>query len=276
MIEKMYQDLIYWIEERQKVAAAKLLGEPKPWSQDPIFQSTRFTNVHREDDTVTIWIKENWRDPYARHPNLAFAMVLARVVNLPDTLQLLGFPDTWSSQGFIESMDFIGRDGRKLWTSAYMVTGGYSEGGETKQVIMARVLDKAFVNAGQIREGDTLEAASNVIQRTPGLGTFLAAQVIADLKYTPLLAGASDRWTYCAPGPGSTMGLNFLHGRDRNKSINNKDFMREVNELADKLMDDGVIILDAHDTQNCLCEFSKYIRIRDYGGRTKTGYPGRA
>lgn len=275
MIESMYQDLAYWIQERELVATRKALGEPKPWSDDPIFQSTRFTNVRREDDKVTIWIKENWRDPYRLDPNLAFGMCLARVVNLPETLEALGFPTRWSPTEFIDTIARLGAGGRKVWTSAYMVTGGYSEGGESKQQIMARVLDKAYVNAAKIKKGDTLQTASDILQLTPGLGTFLAAQVVADLKYTPLLAGAVDKWTYCAPGPGSTMGLNFLHGRDRNKSIGEKQFQKEVNDLADKLMDDGVVVLDAHDTQNCLCEFSKYIRIRDYGGRAKTGYPGR-
>lgn len=271
-------DLLHWIAEREDVRLSKEKGLPKPWSPDPIFQTTRFCNVRREDDKVTRWIKTNWRDPYSSHPNLAFSMCLARVVNWPDTLIHLGFPQDWSPSSFIDKMDSLSSGGKnKIWGGAYMVTGGYSKGGETKQVIMARVLDHAYRNVKHFHNNPpvTLGVAFNDISATPGLGTFLAAQVVADLKYTPLLAGAPDFQTFCAPGPGSTMGLNFLHGRPPTKGINEVQFSSEVNSLSRWLLDNYGVQLTAHDTQNCLCEFSKYVRIKYFGGRAKTGYAGR-
>lgn len=271
-------DLVYWINEREQVRVLKEAGEPKPWSTNLIFQNTRFCNIRREDDKVTRWIKTNWRDPYSTNPNLAFAMCLARVVNWPDTLTHLGFPLEWVPSSFVAKMDSLSSGGKnKIWGGAYMVTGGYSAGGETKQVIMARVLEVAFKNCRAFNREDwtekTLQGAFDVISATPGLGTFLSAQVIADLKYTPLLADAPDWQTFCAPGPGSTMGLNFLHGRPPTKSIDEAQFSEEVNTLSDWLRSFG-IELTAHDTQNCLCEFSKYVRIKYLGGRAKTGYRG--
>lgn len=269
-------DLLHWIEERENVRWEKEVNKaPKPWSLDPIFQTTRFCNVHREDDKVTRWIKTNWRDPYSSHPHLAFSMCLARVVNWPDTLTHLGFPLEWSPSSFIDKMDSLSSGGKnKIWGGAYMVTGGYSKGGETKQVIMARVLDAAFENCQNL-ETSTLQEAFNDISATPGLGTFLSAQVIADLKYTPLLREAPDWVSFCAPGPGSTMGLNLLHGRPPTKGISEVQFSKEVNDLRIWLEKAHGIELTAHDTQNCLCEFSKYVRIKYFGGRAKTGYAGR-
>jgi hypothetical protein len=37
-----------------------------------------FCSVRREDDRVSRWIAENWRDPHADDPNLSFAMTVAR------------------------------------------------------------------------------------------------------------------------------------------------------------------------------------------------------
>ena len=71
------------------------------------------------------------------------------------------------------------------------------------------------------------------------------------------------------------MGLNFLAGRAPTKGISEKQFSLEVNSLRGFLMDTLGVDLTAHDTQNCLCEFSKYVRIKYFGGRAKTGYPGR-
>lgn len=269
-------DLVYWIIEREEVRLRKEVQQRSaPWTRDPILQTTRFCNVHREDDKVTRWIKKNWRDPYSSHPHLAFSMCLARVVNWPDTLTHLGFPLEWSSSSFIAKMDSLSSGGKnKIWGGAYMVTGGFSKGGETKQVIMGRVLDNAIINCEHIHKCETLQEAFDAVQRTAGLGTFLAAQVIADLKYTPLLASAPDFDTFCAPGPGSTMGLNFLHGRAQTKGISETQFSQEVNDLRVWLSETYGFVLTAHDTQNCLCEFSKYVRIKYLGGRAKSRYPG--
>lgn len=270
------QDLLHWIEERENVRLRKELGYDKPWSKDHILQTTRFCNVHREDDKVTKWLRTNWYEPHESSASLAFSACLARIVNWPATLDQLGFPTEWSSTKFIGKMTELSKGGSvKIWGGAYMVTGGYSAGGENKQTIMARVLDAAFQNTRYVYATSTLKEAFDDISETPGLGTFLAAQVIADLKYTPLLRESSDWQTFCAPGPGSTMGLNFLNNRPPTKGISEKAFSEEVNSLSDWLRESHWIDLTAHDTQNCLCEFSKYVRIKYFGGRAKTGYPGR-
>lgn len=270
-------DLLHWIHEREVVRLKKESGQPAPWTRDSIIQSTRFCNVHREDDKVTKWLRKNWYEKHDDSPNLAFSACLARIVNWPTTLTALGFPSEWSSARFTTTMTELSQGGsNKIWGGAYMVTGGYSAGGESKQTIMARVLDRAHEECTIFKwvEPVSLESSFNVIKNTPGLGTFLAAQVIADLKYTPLLRSAPDWQSFCAPGPGSTMGLNFLHGRPPTKGISEKQFSQEVNELSDWLSTHHGINLTAHDTQNCLCEFSKYVRIKYLGGRAKTGYLG--
>ena len=67
----------HWIIERSTIYEKKTKGLPKPWTDDPIFQQYKFTNVEREHDTVSIWIKENWIDPYRDHPNLWFATAVS-------------------------------------------------------------------------------------------------------------------------------------------------------------------------------------------------------
>ena len=274
-LSQLHKDLYYWIREREAIRLRREVEKlPKPWTKDPILRNTRFCNIRREDDKVTRWIAENWRVPFAQHHNLAFAMCLARIVNLPSTLQILGFPETWDVDAFIKKMDYVSASQEKVWTSAYMVTGGFSQGGETKQVIMGRVLDDAYRQARAITNRHSLATAQELLEGTKGMGTFLCAQVIADLKYTPLLENAPDWWVFCAPGPGSTMGLNFLHGRLQYKSITKNQFLQEVNELRHPIEDHTGYMLTAHDTQNCLCEFSKYVRIKYLGGRAKTSYQG--
>ena len=49
-------------QERYLVRQRKLAGETQ-LTDDFAFQNYRFCNVHREHDRVTIWVKENIREP---------------------------------------------------------------------------------------------------------------------------------------------------------------------------------------------------------------------
>jgi len=48
----------YWMKERERVRVRKERGDPKPWSEDPVFQQTYFCNVNREYDRVTKFIRK--------------------------------------------------------------------------------------------------------------------------------------------------------------------------------------------------------------------------
>lgn len=277
MISKHVDDLLYWVQEREKMRIRKESGdEPYPigWSNDPIMATTRWCNVHREDDRVTKWIHQNWLSRNVEPDVRSFSMCVARMVNWPDTLEEMMFPYVWVPDAFIDVLARRKARGDKVWTSAYMITGGFSAGGESKEVIIARVLDgahKRLTNRNtRITSGDTLESAWEKI-KTPGIGSFLAAQIVADLKFAHPLDAAKDWHTWCAVGPGSSQGLNFLHDRTQLQSIPQKQFVNEVNEVRELLGHAGVT-LDAQNVQNCLCEFHKYVKIKYHGGRAKSGY----
>ena len=87
-----------YINERHAIYLKRSIGEPFPWTDDEILQTYSFCNVYRELDKVTVWIRENWKEPYADHPNLPFAMAVARQINWPDTLQEIGFPEHWNPE----------------------------------------------------------------------------------------------------------------------------------------------------------------------------------
>lgn len=82
-----------WITERHRIYLKKAAGESPPWTRDQTMQTYRFCNVFRELDIVTVWLRENWRIPYAHNEHLWIAMCLARQINWPETLHEVGFPE---------------------------------------------------------------------------------------------------------------------------------------------------------------------------------------
>jgi len=83
------EPLWYWMTEREKIRQNRMAGIRPPFTQDVILQTFKFCNVFREHDRVTTWIRENIREPYDKHPNLFVMLGMARIYNLPETLQAL-------------------------------------------------------------------------------------------------------------------------------------------------------------------------------------------
>lgn len=276
---KYLPDLAYWIQEREAIRINKEVDHLlPPWTDDRIMSHNRWCNVRRENDKVTKWIFSNFLPGNGnRDEEVPIALCIARLVNWPDTLKELGYPTHgWTpnyKQHWFNTFALRRVAREKMWTGAYMVTGGYSAGGEPKEVIIARVLDGAAAACEDFvaTRWHRLQDAATALE-VPGLGPFLVAQVIADLKNTGWLSMATDWFTWCAPGPGSTMGLNFIHGRDRAKAIPASQFRDEVNDIRAFIARETDHNLCAQNTQNCLCELSKYIRAKYFNESLKNTY----
>jgi hypothetical protein len=261
------------------VRAKKEKGLPKPWTKDEILQTYRFCNVFREDDKVTRWLFENYYPKVVEggYP-VWFAAAVARNINLPGTLEKLPFPFPWDKKrtAFEKEMRRLGKEG-KIFNSAYMIsTHGSSEDKPAYYCALFSVLWKDVL---KITIEQTLAELHENLCTYKGVGSFMAAQVVADAKHFPYFKHAPDHTTFAASGPGSRRGLNRLLGRSLNESWKEKEWYEDLCELRFHVLRDVGLPrlkqLDAQNIQNCLCEFDKYERARLGQGRPKSLYPGK-
>ena len=277
----MLSQLIYWITERDLIRTFKENNEPKPWTKDWILRDNRFCNVHREDDSVTKWIAENWRTPNAGDDNLWFNMLIARLLNWPATLGHIGYTKKWHPDAFRRKLAALKLKGEKMFSSAYIVsTNGVS--GDKVGYLIESVLTPAWEKRKSIQPvfNDSLESFSKRLRTLNGIEGFMAGQIVADVKYDRLspLSGAVDWWSWAVSGPGSRRGLWRVMFDDNPASKPNypdKAWSADLQWLLSEVrlhlpgMD-----LHAQDLQNCLCEFDKYQRTKLGQGRPKQKYPG--
>ena len=265
--------LVYWIQEREAIRRLKEDGQEKPWSDDWVFQNTYFCNVHREDDRVTKWIRENYT-PSILGEYYDYAIVAARIFNWPDTLDGLlwkGGLIPYNAQMMEEYLLELQEAKTKIWGGAYLIT---THGRKMTKIdycveLMGNVYQLMSCNK---LEYDTCKRAHISFMKIDGLGSFLAAQIVADLKNTkghPLEA-ATDWYDFSAPGPGSLRGLSWYHG----KKITTASYEDAVQDVSDYLLDKDVPEMCMQDLQNCLCEFDKYCRVLTGQGRSKRNYKG--
>lgn len=295
------KELFKFIKERHAIYLRRQAGLPRPWTKDPILQSYRFCNVYRELDTVTLWIAEHWRDKNQftkerppseninRYRYTWFAMCVARFINLPAAMEELGYPVPWDTKHYLRMMRARKARGESQMNGAYKIKPGPHKGIPTVNYIAKNVLGPLWRDREKITPiicnetlgtvpPPTLALVHELLMRYNGLGSFMAAQIVADLKYTPPLRNAVDWHTFAAPGPGSKRGLNWVFKRDFNAPWNAVEWHEKLLLLKEKV-DPFVAELEypplhAADLQNCLCELGKMVKVLQGWGRPKRRFEG--
>lgn len=276
------KELVSFIRERHSIYLRKQKGYEKPWTKDPILQQYRFCNVYRELDTVTQWIAKYWRRPNEQDPNVWFAMVVARLVNWPDSLAEIGYPVPWFPATFMRVMNQRQKDGQKIFTGAYMIHADATARGTKADYLAQKVLNplwKARNVISPYAPEDSLQAFHQRLMKHRDMGSFMAGQVVADTKYTDGLRDVPDWWTWAAIGPGSARGLSRVLDLPVMTKWKQEPWLAQVQQLrtaVNRSIRNDMNELCAQDLQNVLCEFDKYSRVRLGEGRPRSLYDGTA
>lgn len=278
--------LMYWIRERYEILEKRKNGIAKPWSDDPVFQQTYFCNVRREDDKVTRFIRDFY-SPMVHHEMFEYNIVLARFLNWPATLSSVGFQESHDPDKLNKQLRDLAKLG-KVWGGAYLITThgmpmqkvDYLTNDVLEAVYRAsRVVIPGYPIAGWrgVAAGTRrIESVYEEIRKISGIGSFLAGQILADLKNTKghSLREADDWRGFVVPGPGSQRGVNWFWSNNPNAHNKFEFVFPLVRVYANEHWPSNVPTICNQDLQNCLCEFDKYMRVKTGTGRSKRRYPG--
>lgn len=269
------KELFNFIKERHSIYVKKTAGLSKPWTKDPILRAYRFCNVYRELDTQTQWLRKNWE---WNEPDYWFACVVFRLTNWYETAEQLGYPVPWNRKKFIDVITKRKAVGLKVYSGAYTIsTNGVAM---EKHLYLAEKLTAIWNDRDKIRhtEGEPLQSFYERLIKYDCMGTFLAAQVVADMKFAGSGRTVPDWWTFVAPGPGSERGLNRVMQRPADtrwpQGVWHSAFAQLYAAISPMVIKAKLPHLSAQDLQNCLCEFDKYQRVLLNEGRPRSTYQG--
>jgi hypothetical protein len=283
------REMLYWMEERQRIYLKRQAHEPWPWTQDKILQTYRFCNVYREQDKETVWLREHWLQPYADHPNLWFAAPLFRQINWSPTLEEIGFPaDKWNPRRVKRIMEARKARGEKTYTSAYMLPShrkGIDKGGQSKvdysvdlvltPLWQAITSGKECLPWAQLARPCSLEEAHKWLRGFFGFGPFISYEVVTDWRHTRYLEWAPDIQDWANPGPGAKRGICRLLGvplKTPLPRLRQLDYMLQVCGWMQAARDMQILpALEMRDIEHSLCEYDKYKRVQE---RHASGHRG--
>ncbi len=281
------ETLFYWMKERYSVFCKKEAGAPKPWTDDPILQKFKFTNVFRQDDRVSrelLKVIKEHMDAGHSDESLFFAGLVFRMFNWPDTylaLEQAGLIKFWVKEDAAKFLKQRKEQGNKIFTGAYVITNNGLK--DDKIDLVCDSLDKMHKHLSpllqHIRNENTLESAVKALTTFPMVGGFIGFQLAGDLMYGPLMPNPTDRFTWAQVGPGSRRGLNRIFGRKLNATPSDSQCTKEIQELlaeyhANPFIQNSPWPVDMHIIQNCLCETDKYLRVQNGEGKPRSLYNG--
>jgi hypothetical protein len=284
----MIQQFFAFMCEREAIRLKKEAGEPKPWTTDFIFQQYKFTNVKREDDRTTRWMREHWTDPHMdQSPSLQlFNCALFRYFGTVEFATAVGWQRGWAPAHIIGTAQAMLADKKKVFTGAYVITNGGIA--KPKQVVVTEeYLAPLYQQSEELvrvaRATNSWEKVANMMRRLPGFGGsgFMTKEILQDaINGTVVFPahGPADRNTYCPAGPGARRGLNRVFGEPVDAPMTDRaalDAMLVLFNVRKEHLAYYMPELELHDIQFQLCEFDKYLRVQNGEGRPRSTYPGR-
>lgn len=267
---------------REELRIQKASGASWPWSSDPILNKYKFTNVKREDDRTTRWMRVNWTGPNQDRPagEIIFNCALFRYFGTIEFAAAAGWQQDYAPKKLVELARQLKHDGTKVFTGAYIIpTLGHT--GPKREAVCYKVLwplwEMRELLGSLAIETQSWEAVANEMRRLPGFGGtgFMVKETLQDVMQTPVLTDANDRNTWCPAGPGARRGLNRIYGRPLNAKVSEDHLLHEMRDLFALSHDNFpalMPVLELHDIQFQLCEFDKYERARLGEGRPKSLY----
>lgn len=228
------------------------------------------------NDKVSQWLLKNWYLPNYNHSNMLVACTLARQLNNPDSLGEIGFPLSWKETVVEAKLNQRARNGLKNFSSAYMITGTLG-GTKVEQIVRKVVTPISKVRMLDVIDTNSLEKSVKALLPFAGFSTFIAGQVVADLRWA-IKGNWSDKNSWAAIGPGSRRGMNRLLNRDIDNPMRQEEFNKHLDWYVSICIKNlpGYITksLEQIDYQNTLCECDKYSRTLLGEGRPKQKYQG--
>lgn len=276
------QSFFEYVQERYRIYLRRKAGEPKPWTTDPILQEYRFCNVMREDDKVTVWFREKYRQwPYAT----PFGCVAFRFFNRIQTGELLvhhQLLSKWDPKLAKRALSSL----TPLVGAAYIInTSGWP--GRSKLEGIIEILNPVWEAhmAGRLNvSGYSLQQAHERLTEFSYVGSFMAYEAVTDLRHTRYLKLAPDINTWAAAGPGAARGLaricelplnTFSYSNPKGQAAM-LPLMREILEASKqpKFWPSKWPKWEMREVEHSLCEFDKHQRAKLGEGKPKQRYPG--
>lgn len=262
---------------RQEVFFNRISHKPFPWSTDPIINKHRFTNVYRAADRVSQYLIRNviYNEALLQTPKeVLFRILLFKLFNKVETWELLNSKIghlTWQDYRF-ELYDNVLTNAIRngtIYSAAYIMPSGKSYFGlERKHSNHLKLIELILNNDTDERLAHvkTMQQAFELMKGFPGLGDFLAYQLLIDINYSTIINFSESEFVVAGPGAKGGISKCFVD----TAGLRDVEIIKLMAERQEKEFERlGLEFktlwgrpLQLIDCQNIFCEVDKYARVK--------------
>ena len=267
----------YWrfAVERHAMFERRLAGTDAPWTDDPILQNFRFTNVFRAVDRVSQYLIRNvqYRSDRSQEPEeVFFRTMLFKLFNKVETWELLERQVGLLSWRTVDlnklsaALDHALACGKRVYSAAYIMPPpnlGHHRKHANHLALLAMMMEQGLPE--RVTRARSLAEVYDLLKAYPGLGSFLAFQYAIDLNYSNILQFKESDFVVAGPGALDGIAKCFLstQGWTATDVIFHVVEQQRAEFARLKLSFNGLFgrPLQPIDCQNIFCEISKYARV---------------
>lgn len=276
-ITEVYDSYWKFAVLRQETFFDRINGGEFPWTKDPVISKYKFTNAYRAADRVSQYLIRNviYNDELPSEPKeILFRILLFKLFNKIETWELLT-----SELGNLTYEDFNFKrydkilskaliEKKTIYSAAYIMPSCKSRFGHIRKhsnhlKLIEYILEKNTVE--RLMEAKKMQEAFELIKSFPGLGDFLAYQLLIDINYSTILNFSESE--FVVPGPGAKGGISKCFSDTA--GLNNVEIIKLMTDRQEKEFERlGLSFktlwgrkLQLIDCQNLFCETDKYARV---------------
>lgn len=288
MREDMLEVFIESALERHRICRKKMIGEEKPWTDNPIYQKYFFCNVFRQYDKCSQWMIE-----HIIPRNRIDLVVLYRYISSIDVYRDLynntDLDDTDQARAYLDkryadrTLKFNGCFIRNPMVRGVGPVPAYRVPFHIIKELEELLGDmESVLSLSWSHDHSTLETLTEWFTQFSGTAGFMGYEYACDLEYTDIF-NPTDKFTWANKGPGAQRGLSLvMEGHDRKTFSRSawQDGLAELYPIFSKalLSEFPREIVAMREVEHWLCEFQKYVKysanlrlgikckLRKYGG----------
>ncbi|HET6622466.1 MAG TPA: nucleotide kinase domain-containing protein, partial [Candidatus Saccharimonadales bacterium] len=204
----------YWqfAAKRQAIFEKRLIGAPRPWTDDPILQTYKFCNVYRATDRVSQYmIREVCYGLQNDTPaDRLFQIVAFRTFSRPETWEgiqkFLGHSPTLqdlADDSLTKALEYVKQTDGKLYTHAFILCAADSYRQGAKYLNHVELFRHMFLSedlTDKLLAAKSLKEVYELLHTFPLMGDFMSYQTAIDLNYSDLINFSENDFTKAGPG----------------------------------------------------------------------------
>lgn len=247
MDQELFRRFLWFISERESIRRKKELGDPWPWTKDPILQRYKFTNIWRQDDRTTRALHARLQECESDREALLNIFAF-RLVNRASEIERLPIIRCAKTEDWAP--------GHIRWGDAFIILPALPRGTEKRHELLSLLSElRDELGALSVNELFHHETVRRVLRRKRISGLVLYEMMLDWWQYR------GEPEAYVHIGPGALPMLRKLYPDARTVGVDRIEELTNILNGTYGIRHEKHGLLTWRCIEGALCEFRKYMNL---------------